>query len=70
MDQNKQQVSSVPFSKQQREIFQLCTGDDDYISYDEIQELFEMIDYQPDAKEDEQIKILFGKKPDISFTDF
>tara|TARA_B110000285_G_C14657565_1_gene394658 strand:- start:138 stop:401 length:264 start_codon:yes stop_codon:yes gene_type:complete len=29
-----------------------------------------MIDYTPDLKEVEQIKEMFGKKPDISLTDF
>ena len=54
----------------QRELFKLNTGEDDMISYDELKELFEMIDYQPDAEMEEELKALFGKKPDISFADF
>ena len=52
-----------------REIFNLHAKDDK-IDYEGLQKIFEMVDFKPNEKQDEEFKAMFVKKPEIGFSDF
>ena len=52
-----------------REIFNLHAKDDK-IDYEGLQKIFEMVDFKPNEKQNEEFKAMFVKKPEIGFNEF
>ena len=52
-----------------REIFNLHSKDEK-ISYEGLQNIFEMVDFKPNDKQNEEFKAMFVKKPEIGFNEF
>ena len=55
-----------------REIFNLHAGKDQKIDYEKLQQIFIMVDFKPNEKQDEEFKAMFEKAPgsEIGFNDF
>ena len=52
-----------------REIFNLYS-ENEKITHDGLNKIFEMVDFKPNEKQDEEFKAMFVKKPEIGFNDF
>ena len=52
-----------------REIFNLYS-DNEKITHEGLNKIFEMVDFKPNEKQDEEFKAMFVKKPEIGFNDF
>ena len=52
-----------------REIFNLHAVEDK-INYEGLQKIFEMVDFKPNEKQNEEFKAMFNKKPEIGFNEF
>ena len=52
-----------------REIFNLH-AQEDKITYEGLQKIFEMVDFKPNDKQNEEFQQMFAKKPEIGFADF
>ena len=52
-----------------REIFNLH-AQNEKINFQQLQKIFEMVDFKPNDKQNEEFKAMFDKKPEITFSDF
>ena len=52
-----------------REIFSLH-AQNEKITYEGLGKIFEMVDFKPNEKQNEEFKAMFNKKPEIGFNDF
>ena len=54
-----------------RDIFQLhASPETDKITYEKLQEIFVMVDFKPNEKQNEEFKAMFAKKAEIGFNEF
>ena len=54
-----------------REIFNLHADQQtEKINYEGLQKIFEMVDFKPNEKQNEEFKGMFVKKPEMGFNDF
>ena len=68
MSKGKSKINEMD-KKYFREIFQLHAKDEK-ITYQGLQDIFEMVDFKPNDKQNEEFQQMFAKKPEIGFADF
>ena len=67
---NKNKISDLD-KKYFREIFNLhADKETEKIKYEDLQKIFEMVDFKPNEKQEEEFRGMFTKKPEITFTEF
>ena len=53
-----------------REIFLLHANAQQKITYEKLQEIFVMVDFKPNDKQDEEFRAMFEKSSEIGFNEF
>ena len=69
MSKGKAKISEMD-KKYFREIFNLHANENEKITYEGLQAIFEMVDFKPNEKQNEEFKVMFDKKPEIGFNEF
>ena len=69
MKKNSPAISAMD-KKYFREIFNLHANENEKITYEGLQAIFEMVDFKPNEKQNEEFKVMFDKKPEIGFNEF